>query len=339
MRVPHIQSRRSQWAVRGFSLAELMVAVGLLSIIVLVLYAMFDQTQKALRASVGQVDVMEGSRTAMEILSRDLEEVRPVGIDDGPHLITRLAVPPGLIQQQAALFQERQPALQEVFALRRIADHRWFVIGYFIGNENDPRQPMTPPIGTLYRYEDRIKVGRPAMSGADEESLEFELVEPGFRSVQLSTRAPFPAALLVRNLIRLPFDRRDLFRSPTNAARVMEGVLNFRVTPYDRQGHPYNWTYQVGNLPERPDVPLQTLDPLQPVILNHVIPGLVTETTFSGMAMPSYLEVELDALDPRLLEQFRSLPPNADIRNRFLTNNLSRIMSFRQRIPLRASVR
>jgi hypothetical protein len=79
--------------------------------------------------------------------------------------------------------------------------------------------------------------------------------------------------------------------------------------------------------------------PLAPVLLNHVLDGLLTETTFSGTAMPASVEIEVDALEPRLLEQYRALPDNQGIRNKFLTNNLARIQSFRQRVPLRPYLR
>ncbi|MEY3275687.1 MAG: hypothetical protein RL153_953, partial [Verrucomicrobiota bacterium] len=63
-------------ANRAFSLVELLVSVGLLSIVILALYAMFDQTQRALRGSVGQVDVLEGARSAIDLVRRDLEQAR-----------------------------------------------------------------------------------------------------------------------------------------------------------------------------------------------------------------------------------------------------------------------
>lgn len=324
---------------RAFSLTELLVAVGLLSVLILALYAMFDQTQRALRGSVGQVDVFEGSRTALDLLTRDLEAARPAGIDDGPHFLTRLAAPPSLITGQGLLFRDRQPVLEEFFALKWVADNRWSVFGYFIGTEEDPRQRATPPIGTLYRYEDRIFLNR-RYTGSERELEEFELVRPSQTAVHLSTRTPLAADLLARNLLRLPYNYAREFRAPVNASRVMDGVLNFRLVPYDHLGRPYNVFYPTNELPVRPFTPVAAgTQPLPPVILNPVVEGVVTETTFSGQAMPAYVEVELDVLEPRLLDQYRALPENPVIRNRFLTNNLARIQSFRERIPLRASIR
>ena len=46
----------------GFTVTELMVAVSLMSLIVFALYAMFNQTQKAMRANEAQVDSTERGR-------------------------------------------------------------------------------------------------------------------------------------------------------------------------------------------------------------------------------------------------------------------------------------
>ena len=56
--------RKSRRRSGAFSLLELMIAVGLLTLIVAALYAMFDQTQKAFRQSLNQADLSEGGRSA-----------------------------------------------------------------------------------------------------------------------------------------------------------------------------------------------------------------------------------------------------------------------------------
>jgi prepilin-type N-terminal cleavage/methylation domain-containing protein len=312
-------------ARRAFSLVEMLVAVGLLSLIILALYAMFDQTQRALRGSVGQVDVFEGSRSAIQLLSLDLEHARPAGVVDGPHFLTRLAVPAELIQNQDDLFQERQPVLQEFFAVRNVTDMQWSVFGYFVASETDPTVRTTPPIGTLYRYEDRNN---------------FEQRIPGETTltntpVRFSLRRN-AAQVLVEHVLNRPQAGPNMLTRPyrTNAARVLDGVVNFKVTPFDALGRPYNAFYPNSQLPPRPQGAL-----LDPIILNHLAGGLVTETTFQGLAMPAYVEIEVDAMEPRLLEQFRALPDNLIIRNRYLTNNLARIQSFRQRIQIRSTFR
>jgi prepilin-type N-terminal cleavage/methylation domain-containing protein len=313
-------------ARRAFSLIELLVSVGLLSVVVLALYAMFDQTQRALRGSVGQVDVFEGVRSAGELLRQDLEQARPAGVVDGPHFVTRLSVSPILIENQATLFQERQPLLTEFFAVRNLTDHQWSTFGYFIADETDPTQRTRPPIGTLYRFEDRgitYRIpGETVMTNAP---------------VRFLVRGPNAASNLLVNVVQRPgagdvAGARVFYR--TNAARVMDGVLNFKVTPYDALGRAFNYFYPTNDLPIRAANAV-----LPPIGLVQQVGGLFTETTFTGNFMPAYVEVEIDALESRLLEQYRALPDNAAIRNRYLTNNLARIQSFRQRIPLRSFIR
>jgi prepilin-type N-terminal cleavage/methylation domain-containing protein len=328
---------RRRARARAFSLIEMLVAVGLLSVVILALYSMFDQTQKALRNNVGQVDVFEGTRTAVDLLLRDLEEARPAGIEDGPHLATRLSVEPGLLNNQFGLFGNREPVLQEVFGLKAAADNRWQVFGYFVASPDNPVLRTTPPIGTLYRYEDRLVQGRPAEAGFGAQELanaELPLSVNG--PIVLLTRHPLSARLLQRNLLNLPQAGPDALTRTfrTNAARVLDGVVNFKVTPYDHEGRPFDFFYPTNALPVR-----RTDTNRPPIELRFLRNGTITETTFSGGQQPAYLEVEVDSLEPRLLDQFRALPDNALIRNRYLSNNLARIQSFRERIPLRAAYR
>ena len=65
---------------RAFSLLEILVAVSLLVVIMVGLLAMFSQTQRAMRAGITQVDVMEGGRVALELLSRELQELAPTKV-------------------------------------------------------------------------------------------------------------------------------------------------------------------------------------------------------------------------------------------------------------------
>src|SRR6266404_4176321 len=59
----------------AFTLIELMVAVGLMSFIVLGLLAMFNQTQRAFRASMTQTDVLESGRIATDMMVRELGQM------------------------------------------------------------------------------------------------------------------------------------------------------------------------------------------------------------------------------------------------------------------------
>src|SRR5262245_14906486 len=63
--------------VRAFSLIEMLVVTVLLAVIILGLVAMFDQVKRAFTTSVTQVDMMEGGRMAMDLITREVAEMVP----------------------------------------------------------------------------------------------------------------------------------------------------------------------------------------------------------------------------------------------------------------------
>ena len=71
----HLRVRRSQ----AFTLLELLVAVSVMTLIIYALYALFNQTQMALRKNAAQVDVNEGGRAAMEMIVRELSQMEVSG--------------------------------------------------------------------------------------------------------------------------------------------------------------------------------------------------------------------------------------------------------------------
>jgi type II secretory pathway component PulJ len=84
MRSDFRQQRRRTGA---FSLLELMIAVGLLTLIIAALYAMFDQTQKAFRQSLNQADLSEGGRSALDLMVRTIERAASPQVEDALHLV------------------------------------------------------------------------------------------------------------------------------------------------------------------------------------------------------------------------------------------------------------
>lgn len=63
----------------AFSLVELLVAVALMTVIIIGLYSMFNETQKALRTNVSQVDVLEAGRSAIELIVQDIQQAEAPG--------------------------------------------------------------------------------------------------------------------------------------------------------------------------------------------------------------------------------------------------------------------
>ena len=63
----------------AFSLVELLVAVALMTVIIGGLYSMFNETQRALRTNLSQVDVLESGRSAIELIVQDIQQAEAPG--------------------------------------------------------------------------------------------------------------------------------------------------------------------------------------------------------------------------------------------------------------------
>jgi prepilin-type N-terminal cleavage/methylation domain-containing protein len=131
---------------QGFSLLELMLAVSIMSVIVIALYGMFYQVQRGLRANVTQVDVLEGSRAALDILSRDVAAMSPCDRAWGTNLVGYIspAYWPPTLQIMAGRQSLRTNVLQEVSFLTRYG-REFTAIGYRVIAANNG-------VGTLSRY-------------------------------------------------------------------------------------------------------------------------------------------------------------------------------------------
>src|SRR4051812_2198799 len=138
-------NHNSKRAARAFSVTEMMVAVALMGLIVVVLYNVFNQTQRALRASVNQVDVLESGRAAMEVISRDLVGLGAFTPANGTNLAVELLPDPipATIQEDINGAPLRTNILQDIFFLSRL-NKEWIGTGYrVVGASNG--------IGTLNR--------------------------------------------------------------------------------------------------------------------------------------------------------------------------------------------
>jgi prepilin-type N-terminal cleavage/methylation domain-containing protein len=146
---------------RAFSLIELLVVVALLSIIILGLLLMFNQTQKAFRTGMAQVDVLESGRAATEMLSRELLQMTPAYSSNGVNFYVGLPKLPGYVPLRQPLpgsstpAEERENLLEEMFFLT-CYNRTWAGIGYLVTWPDNPdTNAVAPPgdgVGTLYRY-------------------------------------------------------------------------------------------------------------------------------------------------------------------------------------------
>ncbi len=119
---PPIWRRSLRHSVAAFSVVEMLVAVAIMTLIVFGLYKMFDQTQRALRGNITQTDVLESGRAAMELVSRELEQMAPSGIFHGTNFVVTMAALPDepLIQSLAGANEVRTNVIQDIFFLSRL---------------------------------------------------------------------------------------------------------------------------------------------------------------------------------------------------------------------------
>ncbi|MEI2727030.1 MAG: hypothetical protein V9H26_27080 [Verrucomicrobiota bacterium] len=129
----------------GFSLIEILVVVGLLSIIILGLVAMFSQTQRAFRLGMAQVDVLESGRAVTDMLTRELSQMTPSHESNAVNFYTSLKPVPPLKQELAGNpIPFRTNLIEELYFLTK-ENQTWTGIGYYVGGADGG-------MGTLYRY-------------------------------------------------------------------------------------------------------------------------------------------------------------------------------------------
>lgn len=301
-----LHSRQGSRRQAAFSLLELLVAVGLLSVVVLALYAMFDQTQKALHANIAQTDVMEGGRSAFDLIVRDVERAHPAGVV-GPtnNPVYNLVVRKRPLTPQSSPGSQdvihRDATFTELFYLLSLRDRVWSAAGLFVASETDASQPVpvingVPSIGTLYRYQ-----------------------SPSNYFV----RGPQATTALARYFTDFD-DSRNTARTlrAQNSSRLLDGVVFFRALPYGSGGLPLDAV----------TIPLNLQITNVTVARPHAGNFL---TTFTGAAMPSAVEIEFGVLPPKSLSQYRSVPDN--LKTGYLNKHAAEILLFRQRIALRSA--
>ena len=204
IRHPYAAPLSSRRRHGGFSLLEILVVAAILSLIVYSLLVMFNQTQRALRVGVTQVDVLDAGRAATEMVSRELEQLTAageVGVTNLQIRFSRLAAPltvalPGAMATNASF------SLQEFYFMTSYGNE-WAGIGYRVYPTNNDS------VGTLYRYSSATN-SNPAL--AQRAAYAF-----------LDTLPPF---------------------FPTNQVyqRVADGVVHLNLLAYDQNGRLINLT-------------------------------------------------------------------------------------------------
>ena len=201
---------------QGMTLLELMVSMALLTIIVLGLYSMFDQTQKALIRGSEEVDVQETARSAFRVIMEELDQARVAHEFDGTNFaFAPNTNAPRYLRQVLIDGSTNFHGLQDFFFLTREGP-RTKLIGYFVRAASDPRQGMIPRpadsnlwtvgVGSLYRFE-----------------MSTNYLHVGNRFLQTN----FQNHLIDYN--PHPFYRQ---LTMTNVQKVADGIVHMRIVGY-----------------------------------------------------------------------------------------------------------
>ncbi len=297
----------------AFSLIELLTAVSIMMVIIYALYAMFNQTQKALRANITQVDVLESGRAASEMMGRELEQIGACNLGQTINVTAQTRLPP---LTQLDLEPSRDPlrtnVLQEFFFMSRQAN-KWVGTGYRVLEADDG-------VGTLYRF----------TVSTNYRGLNFTNLSGQFEHARLTTNSA--SGLL-----------------STNFNRVADGVIHLRLTPYDHEGRRLGWEttndipfYRMLRLNrngQRIGLTSTAANAYDAqVILQGALIPRETQFSFVSNALPAYLELELGVLEPGALKQYQSLRDSPKTANAYLQKQAAKVHLFRQRIPIRTAL-
>jgi prepilin-type N-terminal cleavage/methylation domain-containing protein len=330
---------------RAFTITELMVAVSLMSLIVLALYAMFNQTQRALRANEAQIDSNERGRGVLELVSREIESAR-VGNRPG---VTNLFVtlsPWGKTLQGDLTVQTgpgafnltpRTNAFDSIFYMTK-TEKAWRGVSYAVlqvsREDKDIERvgPLSGSMGTLVRYE----------------------------TPNAEWNYGFPTTNLFKHFVEnrpRPGTKSDAWPAATNFSQIANGIVHFRLRPFDTTGrvlafnstnldshyHIYRMMANGSPLADQYMSPELRGDReatnKASVILRQTLPNDATETSaaFRSNALPAYLELELGVLEPETMRQYSQMIKdglNAQAET-YLGKRIAKVQIYRKRIPLR----
>ena len=284
---------------RAFSLVEVLVVVSLLSLIVLVLMTVFNSTQKAFRAGVTQTDVLEGSRAAMDLLVSDLKLmspcdglISPINIYSNNNFYIRPNVEVDyylpLIQSLPGSGLNRTNVLQDMFWMNRqnLNGHdSWVAIGYTVIATN------VSPLFPLYRF----------ITNAPASTDPTALFSQFFSAIQANAF------------------------TNTGWSHLVDGVVDFRVQPYDVNG------YAITN-PLPSGLSVITTNPsiaFSPPSLYGVIP-----INFLSNAIPASVEIQMSTLEDAVLRRAESFGGPGLSESNYLSQQVGRTHVFRQRVLL-----
>ncbi len=299
----------------AFSLLEILLVVSMLSVIVLGLFSMFNQTHRALKITNSQVDVMESGRAVLDVISRDLEQATPSGLDTmtqwntnlfAPHLFSQVdySVP---LYQRLVDNSMRTNVLQRCFFLSKTTSNSWMANGFFVASSYTTAQngktyltrnrTETVGYGTLYRFTGYFQLTNVSLTKITVDALRT--------MINFFSQAP------MREVYSPPIITRG-YVNP-----LADGVTHFRLRAVDPLGR----------------IMLTTLSS-NAVITTSAIPTERNFFFYSNSA-PASLQLELGMIESPVLKQIQAMP-DQNHRNS-LSNQAGAVHLFHKLIPLRNS--
>jgi prepilin-type N-terminal cleavage/methylation domain-containing protein len=322
---PHHASRITHHASRtahhAFTLVEILVSITLLSLIVLGLFAMFNQVQRAFRSSMNQVDELEAGRAVTGLIPAELEQTTPCSSNAvifSAQIIGSTAASPSapLTQSLPGTAIVRTNLLEDCFALQR-QNQTWTGIGYCVRTNDSTGRLWLPEsgpgqlgVGTLFRF-----------------SIST--------NVLMNNGVPYNPGLLyaVFQKACVPGSQESLAISN----RICDGVIHFRLRAFATNGFPIYLdnssqarfqtnAYNTGASFVRGVT----------TTANYTRPDNWSALYFVSNAVPASVELELGILEQHVWERYNSIDaPLARLAYLRRDDIASRVHLFRQRVQIR----
>lgn len=305
----------------AFSLVEILVTVTLLSFIILGLFAVFTQTQRAFMTGMAQTDVLEASRAATDMLVRDLEQMTPSGASAVNYYVSTPAAVPltqPLPGSALGVPMVRTNFLQDVFILTR-QNQTWTGTGYCVrDSDGQGGLQAASGVGTLYRYSASLPV------------LFWDSTNPSNPTNGLPQN---PNSLYTDFVYWANKSGPNIISN-----RVCDGIVSFRLRAFAVNGFPI-YSPGAGTTPAfRANAANAGYSPLSQA---YARPSMTSADGYDllytwGTAVPASVELELGMLEPRTFSRYNSIPDPVARRNYFQREETSsRLQVFRHRVPVR----
>jgi hypothetical protein len=324
--------------------------MALLSLIVLGLFAVFNQTQRAFMTSMGHTDVLEGGRTVTDMMLRDMEQLTPSGGIAINFLVRAARNPSGVsdligsdltplkqnLPSSALILPLRTNYLEDIFILTR-QNQSWVGIGYCVRVADStgalyPAQLGTGQagVGSLYRFSENLPVLSPPPNGTN---LVYTSYPTGARvSKSYPAGVPLDPSILLYDFLVASQNGSQLMPN-----RICDGVVHLQVRSFATNGFPL-YSLGIGTAPLFRTNFTVGYSVVKQATARYasIFPDKIDQLYTWSNAVPASVELELGILEPRSFARFDSIPLATARLAYFQRDDMStRVHLFRQRVPVR----